>query len=317
MYKQTITAILATAFLAAFAHAAEIETAEPETSATTDQETMTTASPTSLEATGTTIQMPTPAKEQPARKGYQIEAQIITSSYTYKEDRMKLSGIHYGASATARFATPALWRSYVGFSGEFLTGQPEYDGQTVSGVATKADTQDDISTFTAFWGRIFRADGYSTRYDVRLGLGYRYLNNEIEDTRNPFTLSIPGYEREQEYLYSPIVLTVIQPINSNWSLRMGGEFDYLWQGENTSHFEDMNPTNSTFKFKQDSGFGYKLSAGPVYRVGQVRIVSEVFYRVWDIDDSDYATGTINGLFGRTREPENKTSMTGLGVGASF
>ncbi|MBF0331355.1 MAG: hypothetical protein HQL17_05400 [Candidatus Omnitrophica bacterium] len=145
------------------------------------------------------------------------------------------------------------------------------------------------------------------------GLGWRYLHNALD-------MSQPGgYARESTYLYLPLGMQVYQRLPGAWGIGMGLEYDYLIQGWQRSHLEDIDPKLDPMTNRQDKGFGFRGSLKVVKELRMVRLSIEPFYRYWKIERSSIEPVTVAGqLTGWVaNEPENTTQEVGVRLGAEF
>jgi hypothetical protein len=149
-----------------------------------------------------------------------------------------------------------------------------------------------------------------------VGGGYRYLNDDsskmVTDT------GALGYEREANYLYSPVGVQAIFAAGSPWTARVSAEYDFFWDGTQKSHLSDAHPSLSDVDNDQDDGHGMRVSAGLQYK-GESHIWwAEGFFRFWDIEDSDLQPVTFSGtLIGEGFEPANETYEFGAAIGIRF
>jgi hypothetical protein len=80
--------------------------------------------------------------------------------------------------------------------------------------------------------------------------------------------------------------------------------------EVSSDYEDSTST-------QSSGVGSKLSMDFEYKLSGWSLYAELFYRTWDIDDSDTDFQVVDGEGRYFYEPKNSTKMAGLMLGGRF
>jgi hypothetical protein len=209
-----------------------------------------------------------------------------------------------GAAWTGHPPSGLMLRVATGFVG----GQLDYDGQTQSGVPLREDNNDFIWKVRGLIGYHYEwPDFVLTPYT---GIGYRYWNDDIGGPG--------GYEREVQYLYTPIGIETAAPLGDEWIWGIRGEYDLFWGGRVKSHFSDVDSGFNNPTVNQDDGYGAR---GAVYlrrRLGDVSLGLEVFIRYWDIDRSDRDTLTFNGMPpGLVWEPKNETTVTGFQISLLF
>ena len=144
-----------------------------------------------------------------------------------------------------------------------------------------------------------------------IGCGYRFLRddsaNELTSTNNL------GYLRESNYYYIPIGIKFAVRLDNGWSLHPEFECDYFWSGRQKSYlgyvagYEDI--TND-----QEGGFGYRFSLALKKKAQTVSYGFELFYRYWDIDDSEV---TVDSWDRAWIEPANETMESGFNFSISF
>lgn len=67
------------------------------------------------------------------------------------------------------------------------------------------------------------------------------------------------YERESNYLYSPIGVTIITPLRNGWSFGATVEYDIFWWGKQISHLSDAIPGLNDPENRQKKGYGARGS----------------------------------------------------------
>jgi len=107
-----------------------------------------------------------------------------------------------------------------------------------------------------------------------LGIGYRYFNDDVLPT---------PYERESEYLYSPIGIGFITSLGKGWSVGGEGEFDYLWWGKQISHPIDEIPgLSGDIESRLKNAYGLRGSVTLEKRYKKVIFEGGPFIRYWDV-----------------------------------
>ncbi len=144
------------------------------------------------------------------------------------------------------------------------------------------------------------------------GLGWRYLNDGL-DANQP-----GGYGRESKYFYAPLGVNIERSLPGRWLVGFNAEYDWLINGLQRSHLEDVDPGYETLNNKQRHGFGWRASLKVVKELPRMSLSFEPYYRFWHIDASDVQPIVWDGLVvGGGQEPDNTTSEVGLRLGAQF
>ena len=148
------------------------------------------------------------------------------------------------------------------------------------------------------------------------GLGWRYLNDD--SAGKVTTTGALGYERESNYVYSPLGLAVVHVPKPGWRLRASSEFDLFWFGKQTSHLSQAVSGVGDLKNDQDSGYGVRGNIGVEKKGKTIDWWLDGFLRYWDIDDSDLQPVTYLGTtIGLGYEPKNDTVEVGGAIGLRF
>jgi hypothetical protein len=214
----------------------------------------------------------------------------------------------------------------------YARGQVDYTG---------TGTYDGITDYTYELRGLVGQEIYS-KEDLRfmpfVGLAVRYLNDGFDEVPPSTVNGIDydsGYERESRYIYIPIGVT-IEKIKPDWSIALNLEVDFLIDGEQTSHLEDVYDSSGVslgydpLENEQEEGLGFRTSIEIVKYGENVHWVIEPFFRWWDIDTSNDATITQNGVpavFEDPKsgdlynlvgfEPANETWEAGVKIGMRF
>lgn len=164
-----------------------------------------------------------------------------------------------------------------------------------------------------------------------LGLGYRYLNNGLEELPANVTGTYSGYNRESRYKYIPLRVDWAIPIKNGWGLNMNLEYDWFVDGEQKSHLVDIRDTSGNdpgfadMDFQQKKGYGLRgsLKLSKAFKNG-LNIFLEPSFRYWNIEATHYKTYVINGVeqcwenvCDIANEPSNTTREIGVKIGAIF
>ncbi len=167
-------------------------------------------------------------------------------------------------------------------------------------------------TLDGYYYYKFRGEAYAAYqfndFSPFIGLGYRWLY----DDGGGLTTSTghSSYDRQSQYFYVPV--GGIYRFTDD--LLVKGQFNYLIYGLQTSYLSDI-AGYSDIDNDQNEGWGVDLTID--YRVTK-NIGVHTFFRYWDISDSDWSQGLINGQPAfLAMEPHNHTLEAGLGVSYKF
>nr|WP_315465465.1 hypothetical protein [uncultured Rhodoferax sp.] len=236
--------------------------------------------------------------------GFELGA--LLSSYKYKEvvnnnEFMSLQGRKLGLSAN--YTQTLDGGGFASISLDYMTGALDYTGS-----GYKGDNPDYYTELRILGGKDFPASGYVLSPYV--GLGTRTLKNDL---RGRTSTNAVGYRRDSEYLYIPLGVTHRFAV-SGGRIATTLEYDHFLQGQQTSYLSDVNPANSTdLVNQQSSGKGMRL--GVAYETAKFSV--GMFYKYWDIADSDIRTFRLNGTLRSGYEPANTTKELGVQVKARF
>lgn len=154
-----------------------------------------------------------------------------------------------------------------------------------------------------------------------IGLGYRYLNNDSSGKTT--TTGHSGYERESNYIYSPMGIEFtklfgLEESDSKWSIGLIGEYDCFIWGRQISHLSDVNSNFGDIKNTQKKGYGFRASLKIKKQSEKIDFVIEPFFRYWNIKKSEekniYYSGSI---WGYGWEPKNNTQEIGFNISVLF
>lgn len=152
-----------------------------------------------------------------------------------------------------------------------------------------------------------------TRITPYTGLGYRYLFDRSSEKHTTQSSTVfHGYDRESNYLYSPLGVELNRRFDAHWTVGLVGEFDYLWRGFQESHLEQVSAYFPVVN-KQDTGWGARISLRMIRcDVSDRQMVLEPYFRHWNIDRSEYSAAYIGSHFARLgNEPHNTTNEFGF------
>lgn len=192
----------------------------------------------------------------------------------------------------------------------YMNGGLDYKGRTWGGLPAESNTDDWI-----FEGRYLLGINFGSKAGIRftpfIGGGYRHWNDDIRTSG--------GYEREVEYLYSPIGAKFHTSLPKHWSLMISGEYDHFWGGRVKSHLRNVvHGINSNPEVDQDEGYGLKLSATLEGELGTwYALAIKPYFTYWHIKDSEYKIINYQGGSFFLFEPKNKTKSFGCRISLMF
>lgn len=143
-----------------------------------------------------------------------------------------------------------------------------------------------------------------------IGIGCRYLNDDsggkVSSTR------AVGYERESNYIYSPLGMAFIIDLGNKWSTVETIEYDLFWWGKQNSHLSDVFPGLQDLSNRQKKGYGLRGSLTLQKKVNKIDIEVGPFIRYWHIQKSKIEPITYYGIpIGYGWEPKNKSTEIGI------
>ncbi len=140
------------------------------------------------------------------------------------------------------------------------------------------------------------------------GLGYRYLLDDNGGTQT--TTGHWGYDRESNYYYVPLGLSMKRCYRNGWSTKTTVEYDWFIRGVQKSHHEDIPASGQgTLSFDQGKGYGLRGSFQVLKEGERFDIFAEPFVRYWHIQGSKPDGGYY--------EPKNRTEEYGARMGFRF
>ena len=236
------------------------------------------------------------------------EVGIEISHITYKEPSvMEEKGFMTGIAGSYNWHAKGF---VVKTEGKFSYGQVDYKN---------SGTIDDIDDFM-FEFRLLEGYDFSilkaSIFTPYIGVGYRYLNDDTSGRVSSTGAS--GYERESNYLYSPIGIETLINLEKEWYIGLKLEYDFFWAGLQISHYEDVNATCSSLENDQDDGYGWRGSIKVQKKGERVGFLLEPFIRYWNIDKSQISTITCSGsLYAFGWEPDNESTEIGVNFSVIF
>jgi len=149
-----------------------------------------------------------------------------------------------------------------------------------------------------------------------IGIGYRYLNDDMSGRVS--STGAYGYERESNYIYSPIGVRFITDLKNGWSFGAMAEYDIFWWGKQISHLSDVDPGYNDPKNRQTRGYGLRGSVELQKKVKKVDFAIEPFIRYWNIKESKHTDWTWYGVkIGEVYEPKNHSTEYGINLLVRF
>lgn len=241
-----------------------------------------------------------------------------TVNYRYEEPGvMKISGRMSQLAGEYRAYLPREAPMFVAIQASYtFSSSNTYDG-ALQNLETGAITpKSDGSRDAILEGRglfdLVLIDGLAQSVDGFAGLGVWSLTNKVSGEGS--------YGRQATYVYLPVGLTYSARID-RLLLSMTGEYDLYLSGQTTSKMTDLGGSGDIVH-QQDSGSGWRAKIGGEYKLDKFTLLAGVYYQAWNIAQSD-STGVLirksNGATaaGTVVEPANRTSMTGITLGARF
>jgi len=268
------------------------------------------------------------------RKAHEFEWSFERHSYLYKEtvdgaEFMRTEGSFQGILLSYTFR-PLDLDSFTDIIDNLYRLELRYARGEVdyTGSGTWDGLKDYMYEVRAVAGREFNVNP-SLQITPYLGLGYRYLNNgldQIPAQEIDGQQFVSGYNRESTYYYLPIGVDVYQQLAGGWGI--GGNLEYdLWiKGEQASHLEDMEDAQGVnagidpLYNDQKSGFGLRGSLKIDKSFARVKLGIEPYYRYWKVSDSQpnvVTAGSGMQIVGGGLEPRNTTQEIGVKVGVKF
>ena len=230
-----------------------------------------------------------------------IEVGATVSHYRYEEPSLdvKLEGYKGGVDLAVVTSPAANWI----FRWE---GRYEYGNVDYTGSGTKNNNPDWYAELRALVSRDFDYGGYVL--SPYLGLGYRYLYNDIRGVTSTGAI---GYTRTSQYTYIPIGVTHRFKVGANARVATTLEADYLAKGRQTSTLSDFNPAFADVTNDQRNGYGIR---GSLY-YEKDRWLAGPWFQYWYTNRSDEQPiianiGGTNFIVGTGFEPRNKTTEIG-------
>ncbi|PAF42476.1 hypothetical protein [Helicobacter sp. 11S02596-1] len=254
----------------------------------------------------------------PAPHRFYGHIKMGVASYTYKEpDVMSIAGPMAVFGAMGGLKINSFIKSDLEVYYATDMGKNIYDGSVVykDGRTEPLKAPLKAPSKDYYLGGVYRAgltilkgDNGEEYFGIYTGLGYRYLQNQVQ--------SKAAYLREQSYVYLPFGVRISVPLSKDFVLKANGELRAMIFGNNTSHFRDIGRDND-LHFIQTSGTGVRLGGGVAFGNKNAFFIQAVF-DYWSIAKSDvkpaYVGGKVDGYY---VEPENNTIAYGVEIGFAF
>lgn len=250
------------------------------------------------------------AEVEPKKHSWDLGAEL--SHIKYKEPNlMEEKGMMYGITGSYVYHN-LLNKIMLKAEGKGGWGQIDYSSPS-------SGTMDDIDDYMM---ELRVAGGYdfsiwtTTMLTPYLGIGYRYLNDDSSGMTT--TTGALGYERESNYIYSPIGIATITELQNEWSVGLALEYDFFWKGIQKSHLSNVGLGYNDLENDQDDGYGVKGSVKVQKKTEKLDFIIEPFIRYWNIKKSEEKAVTYAGvIIGYGYEPKNSSIEYGLKIAAQF
>lgn len=234
---------------------------------------------------------------------------IETHYQSYKEPSLAVEETGWFGGLTAEGQLEAnLWQ----LRGDirFALGSMDYTG---SGKINDINDR-------AFEGRVLLARvfpfGAAHRAIPYIGYGYRRLEDDLGGRVS--STGALGYDRISQYHYIPIGLETVFATSGDWSFKPTIEYDYFVAGNQESKLSQVAAGFADIDNSQNSGYGLRASLMARTTWGGTPIEFGPFVRYWNIDRSDIAPVTFDGVtIGGGYEPANETVEVGLALKSWF
>lgn len=221
------------------------------------------------------------------------EAGVQLSGYRYEEPgTMSLEGTRLGVSGAYTAVGPT--RAFARFEGRWSYGALEYQG---SGAMT--GVPDHLFEVRVLAGRDYAAG--SVLWSPYVGAAYRYLYNDLRGVTSTGQI---GYQRESNYFYLPLGVTLRMSVAEGWVFAPQIEYDVFVRGVQRSYLSDTGLGYGDVSNEQSRGRGYRVQLMFESR----RWTLAPWIHCWDIEDSDVQPAGLGVL---VYEPANKTREAGL------
>lgn len=241
---------------------------------------------------------------------HSLELGTETSYIKYEEPcLMKETGSMYGIVGSYTYRGPVfiLNKAMLKAEGKTAWGQLDYTSPISGGMKDISDWLLELRGLAGYDFEVRNLFPLVWTITPYFGIGYRYLN---DDSSGKITsLGDSGYERESNYLYSPVGLEVIADLKNNWLIGATAEYDIFWRGIQKSHFDWAGFPELVLENKQDKGYGLRGSVKVQKKGQKIDLIVEPYVRYWNIKQSKMS------LIGY--EPKNNSTEIGLKLAVQF
>jgi len=140
-----------------------------------------------------------------------------------------------------------------------------------------------------------------------LGIGYRDFKDDV--------LPRP-YERESEYIYSPIGICLITALGKGWSIGGTGEYDYFWWGKQVSHpIEAVEIEDIESRLKDAYGLRGSITLEKKYK--KVAFEGGPFIRYWVVNKLEPVTLNVGLPIEPSWISKNHSTEVGFKLAVKF
>ena len=245
---------------------------------------------------------PSPAAQPGTAPGLLLGIEGYGSNYN-EPGHDNLSGPFFGATGTYNFKRGPYFLSF--------------DGRADIGYLNSSSGKGDTDGLWNFEGEFRPLLGVdlpinpTMTFSPYAGLGYRIVYDNQDQTSAGGAAS-PGFDRTSQYFYVPIGAS-LEMTSGNWHMTPNVEFDYLVQGWQSDHLQQIGYDSSLYTHQND-GYGLR---GSLY-VGTGPLTFGPFIRYWNIRQSSSAPLLASGSqVGSASVPQNDTVEAGMGMKFQF
>jgi hypothetical protein len=245
-------------------------------------------------------QVTAPSDPLLTRIGWEVGGQV--AKYHYEEPNFaKLTGSRGGAVGAYTFKRAD--HVYVRIDGRNSYGALKYEGS-----GTRDNIPDWIIEARAVIGKDFLRE--SIALSPYIGLGYRYLYDDLRGYNVVGNTVFVGYRRYSHYIYVPVGLTVRTSTADRWIVAPTVEYDVFLGGWQFTKLSDAGLGDPDVSNRQHHGRGYRAS----FMLERDRWAFGPWLHYWNIKDSDVVpiAPTVGVL-----EPANWTREYGVEVRYRF
>jgi len=241
------------------------------------------------------------------KSGFEIGTEL--SYITYEEPGlMEDKGFMYGICGSYTWREDMMLK----LEGKYAYGQVDYTSTTTGSMDDINDTMVEVRILSGY-DFPFMDIIYITPYT---GFGYRYLNDDSSGKTT--STGALGYNRESNYLYSPIGVELSLPPTNDVTVSFIFEYDVFLWGLQKSYLSSANSNYNDLENRQREGYGIRSSLPILIKTEYFYVVIEPYVRYWDIEKSDTDTVTYGGIaVGYGYEPKNTSTEWGLKVAVAF